>query len=422
MDRPTCPRWCQRLGTPDWTPHSGYHWDGSARRFFEGWYFRLTLPDLGESVAFMYSIDDPAGGSPVSGGAAQVLGLGERYLYHPFPNVDGFWAWRGRLGLGHWGTGSSAECAPGLPSGPHPKSLSQIWERDFDVGSPKAGREGWGMRATPGDCPHPLRPRYLPPEVFSTQIPWGYQATATQHQGALQDQATGQVVRWHYTVEPRYGWGAPRENPQPTAGWLSYLPIFEPGWQVLMAHGWATGWLDWGGQCHGFTRAPVYAEKNWGGAFPEKWFWIQCNAFAGEPDLTLTVAGGRRQVLDRMETVGLVGLHYRGNCLIWTSLRDRLTWQVQPWGHWRVTAHNHRYRVDIEGRCDAPPATVRVPTGAGLQFQCWDTTHGHLTLRLRTQPTAPRSLPPLALDAVSNLAGLEVGGQGWQGPWQFGGN
>jgi hypothetical protein len=82
-----------------WTPHSGYHWDGSLRRFFEGWYFRLTLPELGESVAFMYSIDDPAGHSPVSGGAAQVLGLGETYLYHPFPDVDGFWAWRGTTGF-----------------------------------------------------------------------------------------------------------------------------------------------------------------------------------------------------------------------------------------------------------------------------------------------------------------------------------
>jgi hypothetical protein len=100
-----------------WTPHSGYHWDGSLRRFFEGWYFRLTLPELGESVAFMYSIDDPAGHSPVSGGAAQVLGLGETYLYHPFPDVDGFWAWRGRLGLGHWGAGSPRLSPPPLIRG-----------------------------------------------------------------------------------------------------------------------------------------------------------------------------------------------------------------------------------------------------------------------------------------------------------------
>lgn len=25
------------------TPHSGYHWDGTNRRFFEGWYFKVRL-------------------------------------------------------------------------------------------------------------------------------------------------------------------------------------------------------------------------------------------------------------------------------------------------------------------------------------------------------------------------------------------
>ncbi len=35
---------------------------------------------------------------------------------------------------------------------PHPKSLSQIWERDFESGSPspKLGRRGWGMRVEIG--------------------------------------------------------------------------------------------------------------------------------------------------------------------------------------------------------------------------------------------------------------------------------
>ena len=41
------------------TPHSGYHWDGTPQRFFEGWYYRVTLPELGQTIAFMYSIDDP---------------------------------------------------------------------------------------------------------------------------------------------------------------------------------------------------------------------------------------------------------------------------------------------------------------------------------------------------------------------------
>ena len=61
------------------TPHSGYHWNGFDRDFFEGWYFRITLPKIGESFAFMYSIEDPLGINPHSGGAAQILGIGEEY-------------------------------------------------------------------------------------------------------------------------------------------------------------------------------------------------------------------------------------------------------------------------------------------------------------------------------------------------------
>ncbi len=51
--------------------------------------------------------------------------------------------------------------------------------------------------------------------------------------------------------------------------------------QVLMSQGLATGWFDWGGRRIEFTDAPAYAEKNWGGGFPSKWHWVQCNSFNG---------------------------------------------------------------------------------------------------------------------------------------------
>jgi tocopherol cyclase len=85
------------------TPHSGYHWDGLASGFFEGWYFRLTLPEIRESFAFMYSIEDPSGASSHSGGAVQILGIDEQYLSCSFPNPHQFWATTDSLGLGHWG-------------------------------------------------------------------------------------------------------------------------------------------------------------------------------------------------------------------------------------------------------------------------------------------------------------------------------
>ena len=220
------------------TPHSGYHWDGSSRRFFEGWYYRVTLPDRGQTFAFMYSIEDPIGGKPHSGGAAQILGPNDEYLWRTFPNVKQFWATRSQLELGHWGKTDLA-----------------------------------------------TQPIWLMPAEFERHVQNGYQATATCNQGVIHDPGSDHSCRWHYSIQPVYGWGDKGGNQQSTAGWLSFLPIFEPGWQILTAHGLATGWIEWNGDRYEFTNAPAYCEKNWGGAFPQKWFWLNCNSFDGEPDL-----------------------------------------------------------------------------------------------------------------------------------------
>ena len=51
---------------------------------------------------------------------------------------------------------------------------------------------------------------------------------------------------------------------QSTAGWLSSLQIFEPGWQILMAHGLATGWIEWNGDRYDFENAPSLQRKELG--------------------------------------------------------------------------------------------------------------------------------------------------------------
>ena len=142
------------------TPHSGYHWDGGSRRFFEGWYYRVTLPDIGQTIAFMYSIEDPMGNQPYSGGAAQILGINDEYLCRTFPDVNKFWASRDVLGLGHWG-----------------KTNLQV------------------------------APLYLIRDEFTHYIQEGYQATAILNQGIITDPATGNYCRWEYEIQPIYAWG-----------------------------------------------------------------------------------------------------------------------------------------------------------------------------------------------------------------------
>ena len=370
------------------TPHSGYHWCNQSERFFEGWYFRLTLPDPAQTFAFMYSIDDPAGGTAQSGGAAQILGPDETYYCRTFSDVSQFWAWLPRLGLGHWRS-------PSKPS---------------------------------SNNANPRNVAYLPPQVFESDVYEGYQATAQLHQGQLRLPSGNIQARWHYKVDVVSTWDTP--VPRATAGWLSFFPIFEPGWQVLMAHGLATGWIEWrmpkpetasaqGSELdselirYTFENAPAYAEKNWGGAFPAKWFWMQCNAFESEPSLSVTAAAGIREVLIFKENVGLIGIHHKGKYYEFLSTKTQFSWTVDPWGYWHLSAQNFAHRVVLTGRATDEGAWVRVPTRDGLQFLCRDTTHGHLSLQLWKRGAEDT----LIVEANSSLAGLEVGGDPWQEPW-----
>lgn len=394
------------------TPHSGYHWShpgtGTGSRFFEGWYLRLTLPEFGESFAFMYSIEDPQGGTPYSGGTAQILGPRHEYLCRTFPDVRLFWGDRHTLALCHSRrppnplNKRSSDVFPFTQSSISDYSLKQSSDRSA-LGSHQRSRAA--LSNDPGQF------------VYE-----GYQLTATHHQGILSEPGR-HSARWCYSIQPVYGWGNCDRPQQSTAGWLSQFQIFEPGWQILMAHGLATGWVEWNGTRYHFSQAPAYAEKNWGGAFPQQWFWIQCNAFDGEADLALTAGGGRRRVLGWMESVGMVGIHHRGRFYEFVPWNGTVRWRVQPWGYWQMQAENAGHMVELLGTCDRPPTPIRVPTAQGMVFACQDTTQGKLTVKLWEKQG---DRPTLLLQAQSHLAGLETGGdfsatdtRGYSNFWYF---
>ena len=346
------------------TPHSGYHWDGRSRRFFEGWYFRLTLPAQAKSFGFMYSIDDPAGNSPQTGGAVQILGPDNRYSYRSFPQPELFWASRTQFALGHWQSK--------LPN---------------------------------------LSPQLLDCDRFAQEISEGYQATALLNQGQIYDPLISDYHRWCYEVQPIYGWGSPFQPQRATAGLLSFLPIFDPGWQVLMAQGLATGWIEWYGQRYDFEQVPAYSEKNWGRSFPAQWFWINAIHFENHPSLTVTAAGALRKVLTATEAVGMIGIHDQGRFYVCDRNNAAITWQVKPWGHWRIRGVSEQWTIELEGQTEDLGKYVRVPTEQGLQFHCRDSFDGNLRLKLSDRRGN------ILIEAETNLAGLEVGGKPWQQEW-----
>lgn len=317
--------------------HSGYHWNYRSGRFFEGWYYRLILPE--QSFAFMYAIDDPQGGTRFSGGSVQVLGADDQHIWRTLPKVKNFQASRDRLELSHWNSKHE-----------------------------------------------------------------GYAASDRYNSGRINNSKIS--CTWDYQIQ------AVSQSPSATMGWLSYLPVFAPGWQVLMMHGWGSGFVTWGDRSYEFQNAPVYMEKNWGGAFPEQWFWIQCNAFDGMPDLSLVSAGGKRKTLGISSDVAMVSIYSEGEIYRFMPDNSEIYCEVKPWGSWEIRAYNDRSQsVEIRGETNQLGTWIMVPTESGLQFKCRDTAIGKIKISLNANGKT--------LHAQSSQAALEVGGAIWAKTWKF---
>ncbi|XP_068648467.1 probable tocopherol cyclase, chloroplastic isoform X3 [Aristolochia californica] len=198
---------------------------------------------------------------------------------------------------------------------------------------------------------------------------------------------TFESASWEYHTRPVYGWGDVGSKQKSTASWPAAFPVFEPHWQICMAGGLSTGWIDWGGKQFEFQNAPSYSEKNWGGSFPRKWYWIQCNIFesaAGE--VALTAGGGLRKVsglVENYEEAALIGVHYNGQFYEFVPWTGTVDWEVAQWGYWQMSADNNTHRVELEATTKEPGTPLRAPTmEAGLATACKDTCYGDLRLQM----------------------------------------
>ncbi|CAN6456556.1 unnamed protein product [Victoria cruziana] len=377
------------------TPHSGYHFDGSARRFFEGWYFKVSIPEQKQSFCFMYSIEDPAFSSRLgviektmygprfTGVGAQILGADEKYICQFSEESRYFWASRQELILGN-----TFVPRKGMP--------------------PPSGE--------------------VPPQEFDRCVSEGFQVSPFWHQGFICDDGrstyveTVKTARWAYSTRPVYGWGDVTSKQKSAAGWLAAFPIFEPHWQICMAGGLSTGWIEWDGELFEFENAPSYSEKNWGDSFPEKWFWVQCNVFQGaDGEVALTAGGGKRKIIglaSTSENVALIGVHYNGTFYEFVPWTGSVSWEVAPWGYWHFSGENEKYKVELEGTTRAPGTVLRAPTiEAGLVPYCKDTCLGRIRLQL-WEKAYNGTKGKVILDVTSDMAALEVGGGPWYTTWK----
>ncbi|KAK4277004.1 hypothetical protein QN277_015077 [Acacia crassicarpa] len=343
------------------TPHSGYHFDGTTRKFFE--------------VA-QY-------GPRSTGVGAQILGADDKYICQYSEESQNFWGSRHELILG------------------------STFVAKQNMKPPNSE---------------------VPPQEFEKRVSEGFQVTPLWHQGFIRDDGRSDYVetvksaRWEYSTRPVYGWGDVGSTQKSTAGWLAAFPVFEPHWQMCMAGGLSTGWIEWDGEMIEFENAPSYSEKNWGGGFPRKWFWVQCNVFeGGSGEIALTAAGGLRQLpglTDNFENAALIGVHYGGTFYEFVPWNGVVNWEIAPWGYWFMSADNGRHVVELEATTEDPGTVLRAPTSeAGFSQACKDTCFGVLKLQM-WERRYDGSKGKKVLDVTSNMAALEVGGGPWFNTWK----
>lgn len=336
----------------------------------------------------MYSIENPSGKGRLPGVGAQVMGPDDSYLIQYSEDVNSFWADTGSLALG------------------------ACFKRAGQAAPPR-------VAVTEGQ--------------FNGAVAEGFQATLTTHQGNIrrqqEERAPGRLpstvssCKWSITVDPQYGWGPRAGKQQSTAGWLAALPVFEPHWQIMMARGLASGWVEWNGQRTEFQAAPAYWEKNWGGGFPDRWFWVQCNSWdTAGCDAAFTAVGAKRGILNLpsiKEDVGLIGVHFNGQFVELVPWSGSVSWDVAPWGRWTVSGRSEEYEALVEATCDNSGTPLRAPTADdGLAPRCRDSFFGRVRLRVwRLNSGGRRQEPPL-LDAQSSSAAVEIGGGPWDQVWQ----
>lgn len=379
------------------------------RRFMEGWYYRITIPEEKVSFAIIMSIEDPglSDSSNLTLAACQIMGPNDEYLIQGSKNDTRLWAFDDSQSLG---------C-----------TFNFTHENDEDIIGPI--HENFDNIVSSG---FQILPNKLQGKIVGHD---GCQSYTNQDIVDMKGNAGN--CKFDINITPLVGWGGNKINQQrSTAGWLASYPVFEPHWQVTLADARATGYIEWKDKLYQFDNVPFYAEKNWGGTFPIKWYWVQCNSFDGYGDdnnnqLCLTSGGGIRELplFKQKEEVGLIGIHYKNEfyeAVPWTGTME---WDIDPWGKWilkgKCTKGELKFESEVVAECKQPGVILRAPTQKdGLVYFCRDSFYANITLSLwpleydMNSNDWVRGKKPIIDCAKSCQAAVEIGGGPWWTSWK----
>ena len=126
------------------------------------------------------------------------------------------------------------------------------------------------------------------------------------------------------------------------------------------------------------SGATAYAEKNWGPAFTEHWWWGQAQGFP-DADACVAFAGGRIALAGVRAAPTAVVVRIEDRVLRLAPPLARMTAAVGEAG-WRIHGRSARHTVEILGEAAGPPAVLPVPVPGRREVE--HRSHHHLTGRM----------------------------------------
>lgn len=183
-------------------------------------------------------------------------------------------------------------------------------------------------------------------------------------------------------------------------GLFSALPFLGQYWHPHLLGGTARGTVRVGDEEWEIIDADVYAEKNWGAGFPERWWWGQAQGF-DRPDVCVAFGGGLLTAGPLSANVGGLVVRIGAEVIRLTPPLSRVRSETD--GHqWAVSGRGHGYRVNMVGHGVGEPHVLPVPLPAQRRNVDTDFEYlaGHLALEVSGR---------LDYRGESDLAALEIG-------------
>lgn len=183
-------------------------------------------------------------------------------------------------------------------------------------------------------------------------------------------------------------------------GLFSAVPFLGQYWHPHVLGGSAAVTAEIGDERWSIDDGDIYAEKNWGAGFPERWWWGQAQGFE-RPDVCVAFGGGLLTAGRLRANVGGIVVRIGPDVIRMTPPFARINSAVHD-DSWQIRGRTISHQIRISGHGRGPAHILPVPIPS--QRRNIDTDDEHLAGHLELTVTGAHDF-----HGESNLAGLEVG-------------